>query len=264
MHSDEGSDAAQLCSTPGSRACIDLEQEENRDGENQVVSRDDAHIRCSDEDAAVADVKEEEEEEEQQGQGDDENCWLCDFCTNPLAESITGFIADRISVMDVDLMADQIHEEIVRSFPYASGASVGIVREHIQSHILLPSVKMASMIRSLTSVAETVRRVRSSPQVENTTCTKTLTSIALLGKPAASAYRGTTRRTTRWSWTSPARSSTSRSQRRSWQHTRWTRTRCSSCHPRANRGSRGWRTGRSPRRTESLPSLVCTSVGGVQ
>lgn len=84
-------------------------------------------------------------------------CWLCDFCTHPLACAITNFISDYASTMEVDQMVQQIRDEILHHFPYASGVSSCAIESHITKHVLIPSVKMASLIRSLTSVAETVR-----------------------------------------------------------------------------------------------------------
>ena len=42
-------------------------------------------------------------------------------------------------------------------YPYAMGIGRHTVLRHMREHVLLPSVRMASIVRSLTSLAETLR-----------------------------------------------------------------------------------------------------------
>jgi hypothetical protein len=86
-----------------------------------------------------------------------EICWLCTFCTDTVAKEVTLFIASNISSIDTLHMASQIKDEILTTYPVARGARKRDILRHIREHMLNPNVKMASVIRSLVTVAESLR-----------------------------------------------------------------------------------------------------------
>lgn len=55
-------------------------------------------------------------------------------------------------------LAEQVKDSIMTSFPRALGARKRDIMRHIQYHVLSPQVRMASTIRSLMGMAESVRR----------------------------------------------------------------------------------------------------------
>lgn len=84
-------------------------------------------------------------------------CWLCSFCTHNKARQMTLFISGQISEMSPLHIAEQVKDEILAEYPYARGAQKRDILRHIQFHMLDPNVRMATMLRSLLSLAETVR-----------------------------------------------------------------------------------------------------------
>lgn len=84
-------------------------------------------------------------------------CWLCSFCTHNKARQMARFISDQISEMSPLHIAEQVKDEILCEYPYARGAQKRDIIRHIQFHMLDPNVRMATMLRSLMSLAETVR-----------------------------------------------------------------------------------------------------------
>jgi hypothetical protein len=86
-----------------------------------------------------------------------EICWLCTFCMEEVAKDVTLFISSNISTIDTVHMASQIKDEILTVYPMAKGAKKRDILRHIREHMLHPHVKMASIIRSLITVAESLR-----------------------------------------------------------------------------------------------------------
>jgi hypothetical protein len=86
-----------------------------------------------------------------------ELCWLCTFCNDVIAKEVTLFIASNIATIDTLHMASQIKDEILTLYPKAKGARKRDILRHIREHMLHPNVKMASIIRSLITVAESLR-----------------------------------------------------------------------------------------------------------
>lgn len=84
-------------------------------------------------------------------------CWLCSFCTHNKAKQMALFISDQISEMSPLHIAEQVKDEILSEYPHARGAQKRDIIRHIQFHMLDPNVRMATMLRSLMSLAETVR-----------------------------------------------------------------------------------------------------------
>jgi hypothetical protein len=77
------------------------------------------------------------------------HCWLCEYSDDPIARTLTKFIADQAVVMGPELMAERVHETLVESCPMAEGIGLEEVREHIMVHTLCPAVRVACIMRSL-------------------------------------------------------------------------------------------------------------------
>lgn len=93
------------------------------------------------------------------GAGGDEGpkCWLCTFSHHQAAKQITSFICNNISVIDTLHMASMVKEQVLEDFPYARGIRKRDVLRHIREHMLNPYVKLASILRSLVNLAESLR-----------------------------------------------------------------------------------------------------------
>lgn len=86
-----------------------------------------------------------------------ELCWLCSFCTHSKARQMSHFISEQISSMSYLHIAEQVKDEILSEYPHARGAQKRDIIRHIQYHVLDPNVRMAAILRSLMSLAESVR-----------------------------------------------------------------------------------------------------------
>ena len=86
-----------------------------------------------------------------------EKCWLCTFCTNPLAVNLQAFASENVSSMDFEYMAAQIRSQILSEYPRADGVGVNDIMRHLQQHMISPKIKMAATIQSLLMVAETLQ-----------------------------------------------------------------------------------------------------------
>lgn len=86
-----------------------------------------------------------------------QECWLCTFSSHPLSRQIESFINNSIASMDVLHVAMQCRQEILSAYPYARGAEVDSIKRHVTEHMLSPQVKLAAVLRSLTTLAETLR-----------------------------------------------------------------------------------------------------------
>lgn len=84
-------------------------------------------------------------------------CWLCTFSGCNVAKRILEFVSANAGTMDPVILADQIKREVRRYYPHAIGIERGSVLRHMREHILLPNVRMASIVRSLIGLAETLR-----------------------------------------------------------------------------------------------------------
>lgn len=81
-------------------------------------------------------------------------CWLCEFSDDPVARSLTQFIVEQAVSMGPELMADRVHEALVENCEMAEGIGLEEVREHIQSHMLHPGVRLACIMRSLLKLVD--------------------------------------------------------------------------------------------------------------
>jgi hypothetical protein len=76
-------------------------------------------------------------------------CWLCEYSDDAIARSVTQFMVEQAVTMGPEMMAERVHETLVESCPMADGIGLDEVREHINSHMLHPGVRVACLMRSL-------------------------------------------------------------------------------------------------------------------
>ena len=84
-------------------------------------------------------------------------CWLCTFANCKMAKRVSTFVATNAGVMDPAIMADQIKREVLKEYPLAKGIGRHHILCHIREHVLIPGVRLASIVRSLITLAETLR-----------------------------------------------------------------------------------------------------------
>jgi hypothetical protein len=84
-------------------------------------------------------------------------CWLCTFSPHPVAVEMHNFVIANVSSMDFQYIASQIKDEIKGTFPHAAGARRRDITRHITQHMIAPQVKIAATIRSLVTVADTLK-----------------------------------------------------------------------------------------------------------
>lgn len=84
-------------------------------------------------------------------------CWLCTFSSTRVAKQIAAFVSSSAGTMDPAIMADQIKRLVLAKYPHALGIGRMTVLRHLREHVLLPNVRMAGIVRSLITLAETLR-----------------------------------------------------------------------------------------------------------
>jgi hypothetical protein len=84
-------------------------------------------------------------------------CWMCTFAPHPTAILMHNFVINNVSTMDLSYIASQIKDEIKTSFPHAAGIRKRDIVRHVSEHMIAPQVKLASTIRSLSAVADTLK-----------------------------------------------------------------------------------------------------------
>ncbi len=84
-------------------------------------------------------------------------CWLCMFASCPLAKQISNFISANAASIDPAIMAQQTKAVVRQHYPNSKGIGRSHVLRHIREHMLAPNVRLANMVRSLLSLAETLR-----------------------------------------------------------------------------------------------------------
>ena len=87
---------------------------------------------------------------------DESVCWLCDHYNHRDAVIVNKFIVESMPKMQLDIIIRQVYQYIARKFPNA-GLCENRVREHINQHLLIPQVKVAELLRDLTSVSGELR-----------------------------------------------------------------------------------------------------------
>jgi len=81
-------------------------------------------------------------------------CWLCEYSDDPIAKSMAKFIADQAITMGPELMAERVHEALAERCPMADGIGLDEVLEHILTHTLCPSLRVACILRSMLRLAD--------------------------------------------------------------------------------------------------------------
>jgi hypothetical protein len=74
-----------------------------------------------------------------------------------MARKIAEFVSANAGTMDPTIMADQIKREVRAQYPHALGIGRQCILRHLREHVLLPHVRMASIVRSLIALAESLR-----------------------------------------------------------------------------------------------------------
>ena len=122
-----------------------------------------------------------------------ELCWLCTFCTHSLAVKISSFISNNAHRMSNQHIAEQVKDSILSEYPSARGARKRDIVRHISFHMLEPHVRLSSVLRSLLSLAESVRLSISCRDPETgdiTMDTKQAELYLKIVNQIQSAYRG--------------------------------------------------------------------------
>jgi hypothetical protein len=69
---------------------------------------------------------------------------------------MTHFIQDHVGTMDLDILAAEVHNELVGQVNTA-GVDVRTVKEHITTHTLHPTVRLGVTLRHLLDLSDQVR-----------------------------------------------------------------------------------------------------------
>ena len=90
------------------------------------------------------------------------NCFLCRFNTHKDSVEMHQFIQENIGTMHVDSLSREVHTELAnRQEPMddSHGESIRfeIVREHITTHTLNPTVRVGMMLRELLDLKDRMR-----------------------------------------------------------------------------------------------------------
>ena len=76
-------------------------------------------------------------------------CWLCDYNREPEACKINKFLAENAGMMGVPQMAAAVYDVLSSYMPACEGTDLATITEHINSHTLMPAVRVAGILRSL-------------------------------------------------------------------------------------------------------------------
>ena len=86
-------------------------------------------------------------------------CWLCEYSDDPVARSLARYIDEQAVVMGPELMSERVHEVLVEKCPMSDGIGLDEVREHIMTHTLCPSVRVACIMRSLLKLVDKLESI---------------------------------------------------------------------------------------------------------
>ena len=96
------------------------------------------------------------------------NCFLCRFNTHKDASDMHQFILENVGHMHVDTMAAEVHRELQRRVSLCCDdgtnnsnelidVELSVVREHIATHTLNPTIRIGIMLRGLLDLGEKVK-----------------------------------------------------------------------------------------------------------
>lgn len=80
-------------------------------------------------------------------------CWLCEYNKEPEAVKLSKFLTDHAAFMGLEQLAQSIHERLIEIDPEGEGVDLESVLEHINNHVLSPSVRVSNILRSLLGLA---------------------------------------------------------------------------------------------------------------
>lgn len=89
-------------------------------------------------------------------------CWLCDYNCEPEARKINKFLADNAGTMSVSQMASAVHNLLRGFIQDQNGIELETIKEHINSHTLMPALRVASILRSLLGLNEKLSTILAS------------------------------------------------------------------------------------------------------
>jgi hypothetical protein len=81
-------------------------------------------------------------------------CWLCDHNMEAEVVKISQFISDQAPYMGSEQMTQIVFQRLQEIDPDGKGHSLSDIKDHIQSHILSPSVRISNMLRALTMLLD--------------------------------------------------------------------------------------------------------------
>jgi hypothetical protein len=76
-------------------------------------------------------------------------CWLCEYNNDPEAMRLGKFLADNAPHMGIEQLTNAIYERLNMVDPNGMGHEKEDIRNHIQTHVLTPSVKISCVLRAL-------------------------------------------------------------------------------------------------------------------
>ena len=81
---------------------------------------------------------------------------MCEFNLESEARKLTQFIVEHAGTMGEDSIARAVHESLTALFPDTEGTSLVEVHSHITDHMLHPSVRIGSILRSLLDLSNKI------------------------------------------------------------------------------------------------------------
>jgi hypothetical protein len=108
-------------------------------------------------------------------------CWLCEFSDDTIAKRLNQYAADQISCMDVETIANAIHEQLVEACPMSDGIGSDEVLAHFTHHTIAPNIRVAMELRALLQLSGKLRDV--------TTTTDEETGLTVVDAKNVTAYR---------------------------------------------------------------------------
>ena len=91
-----------------------------------------------------------------------QQCFLCRFNTHRDSVEMHQFIQENVGAMHVDSLAREVHMELVNRKEQMTDACSDdirfeVVREHIMSHTLNPTIRVGMMLRELLELKDRVK-----------------------------------------------------------------------------------------------------------
>lgn len=74
---------------------------------------------------------------------------MCEYNTDPEAIKLSRFLADNAPHMGIDQLTNALYDRLHTIDPEGPGHDHADIKAHIQNHVLIPSVKISSVLRSL-------------------------------------------------------------------------------------------------------------------